>query len=151
MFKSKISNLESFNPNEKRDDRILLFKMMIKCADVSNPTKEMSIYDGWTRLITQEFMAQGDRERGLGLPISPYMDRENVNVPSCQVGFIDYVVSPLFDAFDKYIAIPNIKKRMASNREYWGDLKNAGVTLFSKDDDPMAGIDGASRQMSRKA
>ncbi|KAI8893380.1 hypothetical protein BC833DRAFT_531834 [Globomyces pollinis-pini] len=119
MFKSKTANIDTFDPDEVREDRMLLFKIMIKCSDVSNPTKDMSIYKPWVKLIMQEFMMQGDLEKQLGIPVSPYMDRDNVNVPNCQVGFIDFVVQPLFGALDTYQPLPQIISRLAKNREYW--------------------------------
>lgn len=98
---------------------MLLYKILIKCSDVSNPTKDLSICLPWTRLIMSEFMSQGDMEKKLGIPVSPYMDRDNQNVPSCQTGFIDYVVQPLFVALDTFQTVPNILSRLTKNREYW--------------------------------
>jgi hypothetical protein len=119
MFKSKVASPETFDPYESREDRMLLFKIMIKCSDVSNPTKDLSLYKPWCRLIMAEFMMQGDMEKKLNIPVSPYMDRESVNVPSCQIGFIDYVVQPLFGALDSYQPIPAVINRLGKNREYW--------------------------------
>jgi hypothetical protein len=58
-------------------------------------------------------------EKRLNIPVSPYMDRENPNVPGNQIGFIDYVVQPIFGALDTYQSIPSIIGRLAKNREYW--------------------------------
>lgn len=112
---------------------MLLYKIMIKCSDVSNPTKELNIYEPWVRLIMEEFVRQGDLERELNIPVSAYMDRNNMNVASSQIGFIDYVVNPLFEAFDKYIPIPNAVKTLQRNRDYWGNLKAQGITQFAND------------------
>lgn len=119
MFKAKITNIETFDPTESREDRMLLYKIMIKCSDVSNPSKDLMLYEPWCKLIMEEFVRQGDMEKKLGLPVSPYMDRDNMNVPSCQLGFMDYVVMPLFDSFDRYIQIPDIVKNLQKNREHW--------------------------------
>jgi hypothetical protein len=125
MFKSKVmfiltlANSETFDPYESREDRLLLFKIMIKCSDVSNPTKELSIYKPWCKLIMAEFMNQGDLEKKLNIPVSPYMDRDNVNYASCQIGFIDFVVQPLYAAFVSYQPLPNIINQLSKNREYW--------------------------------
>jgi 3'5'-cyclic nucleotide phosphodiesterase len=112
---------------------MLLYKILMKCSDVSNPTKELSICLPWTRLIMEEFMNQGDMEKKLNIPVSPYMDRDTPNVPSCQTGFIDYVVQPLFVSLDSYQPIPNILARLAKNREYWGSLRLQGVTQVPDD------------------
>ncbi|KAJ3060899.1 hypothetical protein HK102_009319 [Quaeritorhiza haematococci] len=51
------------------------------------------------------------------------MDRESVNVPSCQIGFIDYLVLPLFEAWDKFVAVPEVLENLRKNRELWGAVK----------------------------
>lgn len=79
MFKNKISVTETFDPESKREDRLLLWKMMIKCADLSNPTKRMDLYSQWTSRILEEFFNQGDQEKRFGIPVSPYYDRETVH------------------------------------------------------------------------
>jgi hypothetical protein len=93
QFKAKTS--QEFNPAIVHDDKLLLFKILMKISDVSNPTKEWNIYHRWCELVLEEFMRQGDKEKALGLPISPYMDRETLNIPSSQIGFIDYVSDSL--------------------------------------------------------
>lgn len=82
--------------------------MLMKAADVSNPTKSEEIYDQWIERITTEFFAQGDRERALGLQISPFCNRnaENAgNVASSQKGFIQFIVAPLFEALNEFCPI----------------------------------------------
>ncbi|KAJ3259027.1 hypothetical protein HDU77_002018, partial [Chytriomyces hyalinus] len=76
MFKNKVSLTNSFDPVKVHEDRTLLFKMMIKCADVSNPTKAWPLYEKWTGLVLEEFFTQGDAEKALGIPVSPYYDRD---------------------------------------------------------------------------
>ena len=98
---------------------MLLFKIMIKCSDVSNPTKDQSIAMPWTKRIMNEFQNQGDMEKKLNIPVSPYMDRDNQNVASCQIGFIDFVVQPLFNALDSFQPIPLHLNSLKKNRDYW--------------------------------
>lgn len=83
---------ETYVP-QTMDDKILLYQMCIKAADVSNPAKEWDIYSMWTGRILEEFYRQGDKEKLMKLPISPFMDRDNANVPSSQLGFIDFICS----------------------------------------------------------
>ncbi|KAI8618359.1 hypothetical protein BC830DRAFT_1061514 [Chytriomyces sp. MP71] len=91
MFKNKVSLTNSFDPVKVHEDRTLLFKMMIKCADVSNPTKAWPIYERWTQRILDEFFNQGDAEKSLGIPVSPYYDRDTIYIPASQMGFIDFI------------------------------------------------------------
>merc|ERR1719204_1879838 len=80
-------------------DRIQVLQNMVHCSDLSNPTKPLHIYKDWVDRITQEFFLQGDKEREAGLDISPMCDRYNATVEKSQVGFIDYIVHPLWETW----------------------------------------------------
>ncbi|KAJ3017004.1 UNVERIFIED_CONTAM: High affinity cAMP-specific 3',5'-cyclic phosphodiesterase 7A [Siphonaria sp. JEL0065] len=128
MFKNKVSLTNSFDPVKVNEDRTLLFKMMIKCADVSNPTKAWPIYEKWTHRVLEEFFTQGDAEKALGIPVSPYYDRDTIYVPASQMGFIDFICIPLFEAFAMYADISVPVEGIISNRAYWlvqVQMKNA--------------------------
>ena len=45
--------------------------------------------------------AQGDRERYLGLPISPFCDRTAAQLGDNQKGFLRFVCEPQLTAFDR--------------------------------------------------
>ncbi|KAI9138921.1 hypothetical protein BKA69DRAFT_1088657 [Paraphysoderma sedebokerense] len=125
-FKNKIngSGIDIKDPK----DRQLLMDMAIKCADISNPTKNLKLCQKWADRILEEFFLQGDEEKKRGLPVSRFMDRTNTVVSKCQIGFIDYIVLPLFEAWDMYMnedgsfqAMSNIAK----NREFWKEQQDA--------------------------
>jgi hypothetical protein len=78
-----------------QETRALINKLLLHSADISNPTKPFYICKGWAFLVMEEFFAQGDQEMLLGLPVQPLNDRSKVNIPQCQMGFIEFVVSPL--------------------------------------------------------
>ncbi|XP_046446679.1 cAMP-specific 3',5'-cyclic phosphodiesterase-like isoform X8 [Daphnia pulex] len=80
-------------------DRIQVLQNMVHCADLSNPTKPLDIYRRWVSLIMEEFFQQGDREREQGLDVSPMCDRQNATIEKSQVGFIDYIVHPLWETW----------------------------------------------------
>jgi 3'5'-cyclic nucleotide phosphodiesterase len=54
-------------------------------ADISNTTKPRHLYLNWTQRIMDEFFLQGDKEKQLGLAISPLCDRQTVVISSSQV------------------------------------------------------------------
>lgn len=60
--------------------RLCCLKMIIKSADISNCTRITPIYLPWSKRICDEFFEQGDIEKDLGLPISPFMDRRTTQV-----------------------------------------------------------------------
>jgi len=80
-------------------DRMILFKMALKCADISNPSKPFDTYQQWTGRVMEEFFNQGDKEKVMGLEVSPMCDRLTTRVSKSQIGFIEFVVLPLFNAF----------------------------------------------------
>ncbi|XP_041751584.1 cAMP-specific 3',5'-cyclic phosphodiesterase 4B isoform X1 [Coregonus clupeaformis] len=80
-------------------DKIQVMRNMVHCADLSNPTKSLELYRQWTDRIMNEFSHQGDRERERGMEISPMCDKHTASVEKSQVGFIDYIVHPLWETW----------------------------------------------------
>ncbi|KAJ3162157.1 High affinity cAMP-specific 3',5'-cyclic phosphodiesterase 7A [Geranomyces variabilis] len=129
QFKNRVSSAQ-FSPEDSKDDRFLLWKILIKLADVSNPSKDWRVYERWVRMILEEFYMQGDVERARGMEISSFMDRNNPSIPGSQNGFIEYIVSPLFTAYDTWMPIPGIMADLALNREFWLKRKDLGLTTI---------------------
>jgi hypothetical protein len=106
-FKKKLLDTLTCNT---REDKLLLMQMMIKCCDVSNPTKSRNIYKEWMNRVMSEFFSQGDKEKQLNMTVSPFCNRENANKFSCQKGFIDFVAAPIFEAVGEYISKYQVSK-----------------------------------------
>ena len=119
-FQSKVDIGFDF---EKASDRMVIFQMCIKCADISNAARPQELNLNWTSRVMEEFFMQGDREKKEGLPISPLCGRHGTNIPKSQIGFMDFIVKPMFTAFCKFMPIfeemcmPSLQK----NRKYWSD------------------------------
>ena len=64
----------------KADERLSVFEIAIKCADISHAGKCLELHEKWTLLVCEEFFHQGDLEKKLGLPISMYCDRETTDI-----------------------------------------------------------------------
>ncbi|KAJ4457649.1 putative 3'; 5'-cyclic-nucleotide phosphodiesterase regA [Paratrimastix pyriformis] len=76
--------------------RRLLISLLIKAADVSNPTRPFpQALDSAVRCLA-EFTAQGDREKTLGLKVPPLRDRALLEPVKAQLDFIAFIVKPLF-------------------------------------------------------
>lgn len=101
----------------KIEDVTLLLRLLLKCADVSNPTKKRHLAEYWANQVMEEFYLQGDDERKLGLPISPFMDREKPAKEKCQCGFISYICKPLFDCLQKFERSCSIYFAQLNNNE----------------------------------
>ena len=113
----------------KQLSRGLLSSMLLHIADVSNPTRPNEISRKWSFAVQEEFFRQGDKEKELGLAISPFMDREYENLPRMQGAFIDAIVSPIFHLTAEFL--PKIEKHciknMLVNRAFWNNLQNKQV------------------------
>ncbi|KAI8816058.1 uncharacterized protein EV422DRAFT_331632 [Fimicolochytrium jonesii] len=88
--------------------RSLLLQMVIKCADISNEVRPKHVSEPWVDNLLEEFFAQSDREKAEGLPFAPFMDRQKVTKASAQVGFIQFVLIPLFELVAK--VLPNMEE-----------------------------------------
>ncbi|KAJ3117358.1 hypothetical protein HK100_000838 [Physocladia obscura] len=91
---------------EDQTQRQLLLQMIIKCSDISNEVRPKHISEPWVDNLLEEFFCQSDKEKKDGLPTAPFMDREKVTKPSAQVGFIGFVMIPLFELVSK--VLPNM-------------------------------------------
>uniref|UniRef100_A0A6Q2Z6B3 Phosphodiesterase n=1 Tax=Esox lucius TaxID=8010 RepID=A0A6Q2Z6B3_ESOLU len=102
-------------------DRIQVLQNMVHCADLSNPTKPLQLYRQWTDRIMEEFFTQGDRERERGMEISPMCDKHNASVEKSQVGFIDYIVHPLWETWADLVHpdAQDILDTLEDNREWY--------------------------------
>merc|ERR1719226_6813 len=77
------------------ESRKLLVKLMLHMADISNSMKPFRICRIWAWQVLEEFFHQGDQETKMGVPVQALNDREKVNRAFSQVGFIEFLVTPL--------------------------------------------------------
>ncbi|KAM3604489.1 uncharacterized protein V6R79_011779 [Siganus canaliculatus] len=105
-------------------DRIQVLQNMVHCADLSNPTKPLELYRCWTDRIMVEFFTQGDRERDKGMEISPMCDKQNASIEKNQVGFIDYIVHPLWETWADLVHpdAQEILDTLEDNREWYQSM-----------------------------
>ncbi|KAG2436172.1 hypothetical protein HYH02_011675 [Chlamydomonas schloesseri] len=101
-------------------ERMLTLQVALKVADIGHLGEEIEVHKRWLGVLEEEFFNQGDRERALGLPISPLFDRTKQGVSKSQVGFYDFVGLPLVHAISS--AFPGAKPIFAcfaANYEHW--------------------------------
>uniref|UniRef100_A0A1L8DLH8 Phosphodiesterase n=2 Tax=Nyssomyia neivai TaxID=330878 RepID=A0A1L8DLH8_9DIPT len=105
-------------------DRIQVLENLVHCADLSNPTKPLPLYKRWVALLMEEFFLQGDKERASGMDISPMCDRHNATVEKSQVGFIDYIVHPLWETWGDLVHpdAQDILDTLEENRDYYQSM-----------------------------
>lgn len=105
------------------ENRALIKRMMIKCADVSNPCRPLEYCIEWAARISEEYFSQTDEEKQLDLPVvMPVFDRNTCSIPKSQISFIDYFITDMFDAWDAFVDLPNLMQHLDDNFKYWKEL-----------------------------
>ena len=96
-----LAGKDDFDPANKHKPELM--KALVHAADIGNPSRPYALCKDWAMRILSEFFAQGDKERALGLEITQLCDRKTVNIGKGQIGFIDFVVYPYFEALSKLL------------------------------------------------
>ncbi|XP_007651334.1 high affinity cAMP-specific and IBMX-insensitive 3',5'-cyclic phosphodiesterase 8A isoform X1 [Cricetulus griseus] len=105
------------------ENRALIKRIMIKCADVSNPCRPLEYCIEWAARISEEYFSQTDEEKQLSLPVAmPVFDRNTCSIPKSQISFIDYFITDMFDAWDAFVDLPDLMQHLDDNFKYWKAL-----------------------------
>ncbi|KAM9841512.1 high affinity cAMP-specific and IBMX-insensitive 3',5'-cyclic phosphodiesterase 8B isoform 2-T2 [Aulostomus maculatus] len=111
------------NIRNSPENRLLIKRMLIKCADVANPCRPLELCIEWAGRISEEYFAQTDEEKRQGLPVvMPVFDRNTCSVPKSQISFIDYFITDMFDAWDAFASLPGLMEHLSENYKYWKSL-----------------------------
>uniref|UniRef100_A0A671V3C9 Phosphodiesterase n=1 Tax=Sparus aurata TaxID=8175 RepID=A0A671V3C9_SPAAU len=111
------------NIRNSPENRLLIKRMLIKCADVANPCRPLELCIEWAGRISEEYFAQTDEEKRQGLPVvMPVFDRNTCSVPKSQISFIDYFITDMFDAWDAFACLPGLMEHLSENYKYWKGL-----------------------------
>ncbi|PNJ42463.1 PDE9A isoform 17 [Pongo abelii] len=148
-FKEKMENFDYSN-----EEHMTLLKMiLIKCCDISNEVRPMEVAEPWVDCLLEEYFMQSDREKSEGLPVAPFMDRDKVTKPTAQIGFIKFVLIPMFETVTKLF--PMVEEIMLQplweSRDRYEELKridDAMKELQKKTDSLMSGATEKSRERS---
>eukprot|EP00943_MAST-04B_sp_MAST-4B-sp1_P007753 g7753.t1 len=123
-----VAQLKSFKNNKKIkftvDKPIIFMKTIVKLCDLGHSLKKLPIHIKWSERIVEEFFIQGDKEKKLGMPVSPFMDREHPDTPKNQVGFFEFIVLPFWQTSAALVnELDPLLQVGMSNYNYWKDLK----------------------------
>ncbi|XP_075935024.1 high affinity cAMP-specific and IBMX-insensitive 3',5'-cyclic phosphodiesterase 8B isoform X5 [Anarhichas minor] len=111
------------NIRNSPENRLLIKRMLIKCADVANPCRPLELCIEWAGRISEEYFAQTDEEKTQGLPVvMPVFDRNTCSVPKSQISFMDYFITDMFDAWDAFASLPGLMEHLSENYKYWKGL-----------------------------
>lgn len=115
--------------SERREKVNEVLRFVLHLADISNSAKPAPLCHQWADRVLEEFFSQGDREKELGLPVSPLCDRETTDKAESQIGFIKFVVQPAFEVLAQ--VIPRVSDEilpvLKDNLRYWELQKEQSV------------------------
>uniref|UniRef100_A0A8C6XWC2 Phosphodiesterase n=1 Tax=Naja naja TaxID=35670 RepID=A0A8C6XWC2_NAJNA len=108
------------------EEHVTQLKMiLIKCCDISNEVRPMEIAEPWVDCLLEEYFMQSDREKSEGLPVAPFMDRDKVTKPTAQIGFLKFVLIPMFETVTRLF--PEVEEVMLQplweSRDRYEELK----------------------------
>uniref|UniRef100_A0A8C3X5D1 Phosphodiesterase n=1 Tax=Catagonus wagneri TaxID=51154 RepID=A0A8C3X5D1_9CETA len=120
-FKEKLEDFDYSN-----EEHLTLLKMiLIKCCDISNEVRPMEVAEPWVDCLLEEYFMQSDREKSEGLPVAPFMDRDKVTKATAQIGFIKFVLIPMFEMVTKLFPVAEelMLQPLWESRDRYEELK----------------------------
>ncbi|KAM5333931.1 high affinity cGMP-specific 3',5'-cyclic phosphodiesterase 9A isoform 3-T3 [Glossophaga mutica] len=148
-FKEKMENFDYSN-----EEHMTLLKMiLIKCCDISNEVRPMEVAEPWVDCLLEEYFMQSDREKSEGLPVAPFMDRDKVTKATAQIGFIKFVLIPMFETVAKLFPVieESMLQPLWESRERYEELKQIDDAKTEKTESRTGGGPDKPREKSRDA
>lgn len=104
----------------------LLMNMLIKAADVSNEVRPFEVSMPWINCLATEFGAQFELENHFGITPTPFMNMKKISKASSQIGFIKFVLIPLYESLA--MIFPSVNDHMLGpirrSLSYWLAVEN---------------------------
>lgn len=108
---------------EDEQDRHFVLQIALKCADICNPCRVWEMSKQWSEKVCEEFYRQGDLEKKFQLEISPLCNQQKDSIASIQIGFMTYIVEPLFQEWARFTGnsalSENMLSHLAYNKAHW--------------------------------
>ncbi|KAM9089027.1 high affinity cGMP-specific 3',5'-cyclic phosphodiesterase 9A isoform 4-T4 [Megaptera novaeangliae] len=146
-FKEKMENFDYSN-----EEHMTLLKMiLIKCCDISNEVRPVEVAEPWVDCLLEEYFMQSDREKSEGLPVAPFMDRDKVTKATAQIGFIKFVLIPLFETVTKlFPAVEGLMLQpLWESRDRYEELKQRDDAVKEQKAESLTPESTVSREESR--
>mmetsp|Transcript_148874 Transcript_148874/g.277512 ORF Transcript_148874/g.277512 Transcript_148874/m.277512 type:complete len:897 (-) Transcript_148874:200-2890(-) len=101
----------------------LALNALLHGADVGNPMKPWDLAQRIAYLCIDEFFAQGDLEKTAGIPVQMLNDRDKVNRPNSQIGFIEFVIAPMVESIvHLFPPLDGLAENLGINVKNWFDV-----------------------------
>merc|ERR1711920_921154 len=119
---------------ETQSNLQLTTNALLHCADVNNPMKPWALCYRYAYLCLDEFFAQGDLEKAVGIPVQMLNDRDKVNRPNSQVGFIEFVITPMVRTMvNIFPQLDSLADFLSHNIQNWADVWQKEVAPSADD------------------
>jgi len=126
----------------------LIINMLVHGADISNPMRPWDICHKYAQLIVEEFFNQGDMEEKAGIPIQALNNRHTVNIPSSQVGFIEFLITPMAEVMVNLFApLDGLAENLGSNIQSWQKL---WITEFKPEEEAQAKVKARVEKVAKR-
>jgi hypothetical protein len=119
------------------DEMIFYCKILLHCADLSNPVRPFPISKRWAELVSEEFNEQGQKEEHLQLPLSSFLLSPNLEIlVKNEIYFCQEIVLPLWKSMELYFPrsteFHQFAQQIHHNSAQWKDrLSGAAATCSS--------------------
>lgn len=114
---------ESYKDEVLKKNITLWQQLILHMCDVATPLKPWLISRKWATLVQDEFFAQGDEEKELGIPVGMLNDSTKVSRSGSEHGFINFLLAPLtLAAVSNFPPLHSLAVQMVSNMQSWRDL-----------------------------
>jgi hypothetical protein len=131
QFKVLVSTLTDRSNIESTEDKLLLWRIVMKCADLGHCSKPVALHKKWAMRVMEEMYRQGDAEKRMGFAISAAMDREKIDMAAkSQAGFLEFVCLPLFQAWHSFSEDDATLGNVEANIQYWKEFDANGNAVF---------------------
>jgi len=123
MNSEQFDNLDPGTPvTETHANVSLVLNALLHCADVNNPMKPWDICRRVAHLCLDEYFAQGDIEKKEGMPVQMLNDRDKVNRPNSQLGFIEFLILPFVELMvNTFPQLDSMATFLGENMGRWSD------------------------------
>ncbi|XP_057401485.1 high affinity cGMP-specific 3',5'-cyclic phosphodiesterase 9A isoform X5 [Balaenoptera acutorostrata] len=127
---------------------LILATDMARHAEIMDSFKEkMENFD----YSNEEHMTLSDREKSEGLPVAPFMDRDKVTKATAQIGFIKFVLIPMFETVTKLFPVVEglMLQPLWESRDRYEELKQRDDAVKEQKAESLTPESTVSREESR--
>jgi cAMP-specific phosphodiesterase 4 len=116
----QLAEADLFNQGETK---ILVMETILHSADISNPCRTWECSQAWAWCVLEEFFAQGDQEKMLGVPVQFLNDRDKLNRPNSQIGFLEFMIVPYYAIQIRlWPALSEFGDNLSTNMGNWEEM-----------------------------